>query len=302
MNRSTAKPSSATTIRPLAHLRDAVHRFGERMRRAARLRKGETEEGSVSGGRKDTLALALKWGLTLVVLLLPAVGLAAGLNVPRIVIEPQEQGQGISPVDVVLILTLLTFLPAILMTMTCFTRIVIVLFLLRQAMGIQHAPPNQVLIGLALFITVFVMKPVWTEMEERALNPYMNDEIGFNEALDEAAIPLKAFMLKLTDETDLGLFLKISATDTPRNRDELAMYQLVPAFVTSELKKAFQIGFLIYLPFLILDMLIASVLMSMGMMMLPPVIISLPFKLILFVLIDGWNLLIGSLLGGFGYS
>ncbi len=293
-----AHPSAS----PLARMRAWVRRYREAFGKARQARQGRKHGKDSSGTNRDSLALALKWGLTLVVLLLPAVSMAAGLNIPRIVIEPQEQGQGISPVDVVLILTLLTFLPAILMTMTCFTRIVIVLFLLRQAMGIQHAPPNQVLIGLALFITVFVMKPVWTEMEERALDPYMNDEIGFNEALDEASVPLKAFMLKLTDENDLGLFLKISSGKPPKNRDELAMYQLVPAFVTSELKKAFQIGFLIYLPFLILDMLIASVLMSMGMMMLPPVIISLPFKLILFVLIDGWNLLIGSLLGGFGYS
>jgi len=196
-------------------------------------------------------------------------------------------------------LTALTFLPAALLMMTSFTRIVIVLSLLRQAMGTIQTPPNQVIVGLSLFLTFFVMAPVFDRIYVEAYKPLSEERIKFQEALDRGAVPLKAFMLKQTREADLALFARISNTPPLKSPDEVPMKVLVPAYVISELKTAFQIGFVVFIPFLIIDMVVASVLMSMGMMMLSPVIISLPFKLMLFVLVDGWNLLIGSLVRSF---
>jgi flagellar biosynthetic protein FliP len=183
--------------------------------------------------------------------------------------------------------------------MTSFTRIVIVLSLLRQAMGTIQTPPNQVIVGLSLFLTFFVMAPVFDRIYVEAYKPLSEERIKFQEALDRGAVPLKAFMLKQTREADLALFARISNTPPLKSPDEVPMKVLVPAYVISELKTAFQIGFVVFIPFLIIDMVVASVLMSMGMMMLSPVIISLPFKLMLFVLVDGWNLLIGSLVRSF---
>ncbi|MCH9023232.1 MAG: flagellar type III secretion system pore protein FliP [Planctomycetes bacterium] len=190
--------------------------------------------------------------------------------------------------------------PAILILTTSFSRIVIVLSFLRQAMGTQQTPPTQVLIGLALFLTFFVMTPVIDEINDTAFQPYMNEEISQSEAFGIAQVPIKRFMLKQTREKDLALFVNISHEKSPPTTvDEIGLNVVIPAFVISELKTAFQIGFLIYIPFLILDMVVASILLSMGMMMLPPVLISLPFKLLLFVLVDGWHLVIGSLLSSF---
>jgi flagellar biosynthetic protein FliP len=198
-----------------------------------------------------------------------------------------------------LTLTALTFLPAVLLLMTGFTRIIIVLSLLRQALGTPTSPPNQVLIGLALFLTLFVMAPVLDRIHQEAWLPYSEDKIAFDEALKKGAEPLRGFMMRQTRETDLGLFVRLSGRETLEKPEEVPFTVLVPAYVTSELKTAFQIGFLVFIPFLIIDMVVASVLMSMGMMMVSPALIALPFKLMLFVLVDGWNILLGSLAQSF---
>jgi len=199
-----------------------------------------------------------------------------------------------------LMLTALTFLPAVMLLMTGFTRIIIVLSLLRQALGTPTSPPNQVLIGLALFLTLFVMAPVVERIHEDAWIPYSQDKMQIDEALAKGVQPLRGFMMRQTRETDLALFLKLSGKPEVKNPDDVPLTVLVPAYVTSELKTAFQIGFLVFIPFLIIDMVVASVLMSMGMMMVSPALIALPFKLMLFVLVDGWNLLLGSLAQSFG--
>ena len=202
------------------------------------------------------------------------------------------------PIQTLLFLTALSFLPALLLMMTGFTRIIIVLSLLRQAIGTPTAPPNQVLVGLALFLNLFVMAPTFDSIYKDAYQPFSQNKINATQAIERASAPLRQFMIKQTRENDLGLFMKLSDSDatTP---EQVPMKALIPAFVTSELKTAFQIGFLIFIPFLIIDMVVSSVLMSMGMMMLSPVMISLPFKIMLFVLADGWNLLIGSLVRSF---
>lgn len=198
-----------------------------------------------------------------------------------------------------ILITSLTFLPAVLLMMTAFTRIIIVLSLLRQALGTMQSPPNQVLIGLSLFLTFFVMAPVFDRINNEALQPYMANQIDVMQAMDRGAEPLKQFMLRQTRQEDLALFLKMSKSPAPVGPEAVSLTVLVPAYVISELKTAFQIGFVIFIPFLIIDMVVASVLMSMGMMMLSPVTISFPFKLMLFVLVDGWNLIIGSLVQSF---
>ncbi|MED5616835.1 flagellar type III secretion system pore protein FliP [Janthinobacterium sp. P210005] len=205
-------------------------------------------------------------------------------------------GQNYSlPVQTLILMTSLTFLPAALLMMTCFTRIIIVLSLLRQAIGTQSAPPNQVLVGLALFLTLFVMGPVFDKIYTDAYLPYQENKITMQQAMDKGVDPLKTFMLKQTRQADLALFAKMSRSPALQGPEDVPLRILVPAFVTSELKTAFQIGFAIFIPFLIIDMVVASVLMSMGMMMMSPATISLPFKLMLFVLVDGWQLLLGSL-------
>jgi len=198
-----------------------------------------------------------------------------------------------------LLLTALSLLPAAVLMMTSFTRIIIVLSLLRHALGTQSAPPNQVMIGLSLFLTLFVMGPTFDRVYSEAWQPLSENRITMMEALDKGAAPLKTFMLKQTRETDLALFARLGSAPKWNGPDDISLRILVPAFVTSELKTAFQIGFAIFIPFLIIDMVVASVLMSMGMMMVSPAIVALPFKLMLFVLVDGWNLLIGSLAQSF---
>ena len=202
-------------------------------------------------------------------------------------------------IQTLIALTALTFLPAILLLMTGFTRIIIVLSLLRQALGTPTAPPNQVLLGLALFLTVFVMAPILERIHQDAWVPYSQDKIQLEEALSKGVQPLRGFMLKQTRETDLALFLKLSGRDKVQSPEDVPLTVLVPAYVASELKTAFQIGFLVFIPFLIIDMVVSSILMSMGMMMLSPVLISLPFKLMLFVLVDGWSLVMGTLAASF---
>ena len=197
------------------------------------------------------------------------------------------------------ILTLMTLGPGIVLTMTSFTRIVIVFGLMRQALGTQQSPPNQVVVSLALFLTAFIMQPVWSEIKDRALIPYIEGQISQTVALDNTLKPVRAFLFKHTREKDLSLFIDASGDVKPQKKEDVKLYQLIPAYVLSELKTAFQIGFMIYVPFLVLDMVIASILMAMGMMMLPPILISLPFKLMLFVLVDGWNLLVGNLIRSF---
>ncbi|MDI6604124.1 MAG: flagellar type III secretion system pore protein FliP [Thermoanaerobacteraceae bacterium] len=200
--------------------------------------------------------------------------------------------------QIVLLLTVLSLAPSILIMMTSFTRIIIVLSFLRNALGLQQMPPNQVLIGLSLFLTLFIMAPIGTQINNNALQPYIAGRISIQQAYTNAKEPLKNFMLKQTRKNDLNLFIELSKSKV-NNVEELPMRIVIPSFIISELKTAFEIGFLIYIPFLIIDMVVASVLMSMGMFMLPPVLISLPFKLLLFILVDGWNLLVKSLIIGF---
>ncbi len=201
--------------------------------------------------------------------------------------------------EILALLTILSLAPAILVLMTSFTRIVVVFHFLRQGMGLQTSPPNQVLVGLALFMTFFVMKPVWTDVYENALDPYLNNKLDYKAAYYKAEKPIKKFMLANTRQKDLALFISSAKVSKPKNKDDVNILHLIPAFVISELKTAFIIGFMIYIPFIVIDMVVASVLLSMGMMMLPPIMISLPFKLMLFVLVDGWNLIIGSMIKSF---
>ncbi len=202
-------------------------------------------------------------------------------------------------IQIILLITVLALAPSFLIMMTSFTRIIIVLALLRQALGTQQMPPNQILVGIALFTTLFVMMPVAQNINKNALSPYLAHTINLTEGLKRAAVPLKKFMLRQTREKDIALFVRASKTKQPKNPSALSLDIIIPAFIISELKTGFEIGFIIYLPFLIIDLVVASILMSMGMLMLPPVMISLPFKLLLFVLADGWNLVIGSLLSSF---
>lgn len=203
------------------------------------------------------------------------------------------------PIQTLLFFTSLSFLPALLLMMTGFTRIVIVLSLMRQALGTASSPPNQVIIGLSLFLTMFVMGPTLDKVYKEAYEPFSASQISFNEALQRGQAPMRSFMLKQTRQSDLGLFTRLAKLEGQVTPETVPLRVLVPAFVTSELKSAFQIGFLIFIPFLVIDMIVASVLMSLGMMMLSPVMVALPFKLMLFVLADGWNLLLGSLAASF---
>jgi len=210
-----------------------------------------------------------------------------------------DQGKAATVVQLLILLTVLSLAPAILMMVTSFTRIVIVLSLVRSALGTQQMPSNQIVIGLALFLSFFIMAPVWQQVNEEALKPYYEDRITGEEAFALAATPVKDFMMKQTREKDLALFVKLSKEKRPEKPADVSLPVLIPAFVISELKTAFQIGFLIFLPFFIVDIVVASILLSMGMMMLPPIMISLPFKLLLFVLVDGWYLIIESLVRSF---
>ncbi|HEX5126637.1 MAG TPA: flagellar type III secretion system pore protein FliP [Rhodocyclaceae bacterium] len=242
-------------------------------------------------------ALPFSLGMLTVALLALAPRWASAQAIPAITSTPMAGG-GTSyslPVQTLLMLTALSFIPSILLMMTSFTRIMIVMSLLRQAMGTQSSPPNQVIVGLALFLTFFIMSPVIDRVYQDAWVPLSENKIQFDVALDRASVPVKAFMLKQMRDSDLSLFAKLGKVPKVDKAADLPLRVIVPAFVTSELKTGFQIGFIVFIPFLIIDMVVASVLMSMGMMMMSPVIVSLPFKIMLFVLVDGWSLVITSL-------
>ena len=233
--------------------------------------------------------------------LAPLMVAAAPTGLPAVTVEElADGGQSYSlSLQVLALMTALTLLPAALLMMTSFTRIIVVLAILRQALGTQQTPSNQILIGLALFLTIFIMSPVFQKVYSDALTPYLNEEIEAVEALEQARAPFREFMLRQTRENDIAMFGQIAGHDEFESPEAVPFTILMPAFVTSELKTAFQIGFLIFIPFLIIDLVVASVLMSMGMMMLSPMIVSLPFKLMLFVLVDGWALLMGTLASSF---
>lgn len=249
----------------------------------------------IRGKRIHWLMIAISLGF----MALPAFAQQSGF--PAFTSTPNTNGSTTYTLGLqtLLLLTSLTFLPAVVLMMSSFTRIIIVLSLLRLALGTQSSPPNQVLLGLALFLTFFIMAPVIDKVYTEAYVPFSEDKITIFEAADKASVPLKSFMLNHTRETDLALFVQISGHEEIESQDKVPLKILVPAYITSELKTAFQIGFVIFIPFLIIDLVVASVLMAMGMMMLSPMIISLPFKLMLFVLVDGWHLIIGSLTQSF---
>ncbi len=273
-------------------------------------RRGDIRNNPMKGeGKRLRAALFL---LPVLLLLLAAVSggdqaaqAASSITMPKIQIGVDQGGDGKDTalvLEIFLLFTLLSLAPAILIMMTAFTRIVIVLAVLRQAMGTQQMPPSQVVIGLSLFLTFFVMQPVLDQANREALQPYLAEEISLTEAVEISAVPLRRFMAAQTREKDLALFVSLARMKRPAGIDDIPFHVLIPAFVISELKTAFEIGFLLYVPFLIVDMVVASVLLSMGMMMLPPIMVSLPFKMMLFVLADGWRLIIGSLMKSFtGY-
>ncbi|GFM49466.1 flagellar type III secretion system pore protein FliP [Pseudomonas capsici] len=240
--------------------------------------------------------------LLLLVMAAPVVFAADPLSIPAITLSNNPQGQQEYSVSlqILLIMTALSFIPAFVMLMTSFTRIIIVFSILRQALGLQQTPSNQILTGMALFLTMFIMAPVFDRVNQDALQPYLAEKLSAQDAVAKAQVPIKDFMLAQTRTSDLDLFMRLSKRTDIQTPDAAPLTILVPAFVISELKTAFQIGFMIFIPFLIIDLVVASVLMAMGMMMLSPLIISLPFKIMLFVLVDGWALIVGTLAGSFG--
>jgi flagellar biosynthetic protein FliP len=248
--------------------------------------------------------LALRIGLLVLLSLLAPLAFAASdpMSISAITLTNNAAGQQEYSVNlqILLIMTALSFIPAFVMLMTSFTRIIIVFSILRQALGLQQTPSNQILTGMAMFLTLFIMAPVFDQINKDAVQPYLNEQMPVPQAIANAEVPLKKFMLAQTRASDLELFVRLSRRTDIATPEQAPMTILVPAFVTSELKTAFQIGFMIFIPFLIIDMVVASILMSMGMMMLSPLIISLPFKIMLFVLIDGWALVIGTLASSFG--
>lgn len=252
-----------------------------------------------------TLKYAVAAAFTAAVLLIGTLPVFAAdpLTLPNISLNvsgsADSPGKTAGVIQLLFILTVLTLAPSILLMMTSFTRIVIVMGLLRQAMGTTAMPPNQVIIGLSLFLTMFIMSPVWQKVNNDALKPYYSEQISGEQAFTLAMVPVKDFMMKQTREKDLALFVKISKEKRPEKPADISMSVLIPSFIISELKTAFQIGFMVFLPFFVIDMVVSSILLSMGMMMLPPMMVSLPFKLLLFVLVDGWYLIIGSLVQSF---
>ncbi len=258
--------------------------------------------GNRSPGRKNLLPAGL--ACLAFLLLLPCLGYAQtkGMPLPSITLgigEAKSPGDVSVLLQILFLLTILSLAPAILIMMTSFTRIIIVLSFLRHALGIHQMPPNQIIIGLALFITFFIMTPVWQAVEQNALTPYMEKKVSQEKALEEAVKPVREFMFKYTREKDLALFVSLSKSPKPRDPADVPTAVLIPAFMISELKTAFQMGFVLFLPFLVIDMVVSSILLSMGMMMLPPVMISLPFKVLLFVMVDGWHLIVGSMVKSF---
>ncbi len=246
--------------------------------------------------RRFTIGLSSILALGSGLILNPKIVGAAGLTLDLGNTSTQQTGTSL---QILLLMTVLSLAPAILMLMTAFTRIIIVLSFVRNALGTQQLPPNQVLVGLALFLTFFVMAPTWNQINTNAVQPYLKNQINQTEALSKAEEPLRTFMFKQTREKDLELFVGLSKMAQPKTYRDVPTYVLIPAFVISELKTAFQMGFAIFIPFIVIDMIVSSTLMSIGMMMLPPMMISLPFKLLLFVLVDGWHLVVQSLVTSF---
>jgi len=274
---------------------------------------GKRESGRVLR-RENRLATSVRFGgwltirvvLALLLMLLiatpavaapPSPGLPGNINI-NLEGTPGRQTYSI-PVQILLFLTLLTFLPAIILSITSFTRIVIVFHFLRQALGTSETPSNQIILGLTLFLTLFIMSPILEQINTEALQPMMAGTVTQTQALDAAVKPLRSFMMKYTREKDLALFMNIAKKPRPRNADDIPTSVMIPAFMISELKTAFQIGFVLFLPFLVIDMIVATVLLSMGMMQLPPIMVSMPFKILLFIMVDGWNLIVGSLVRSF---
>jgi flagellar biosynthetic protein FliP len=248
-----------------------------------------------------------KYLLVVAMVLVVSAGLSAQsqttpLPLPKVTlgVEQSSKPQDVAvTLQILFLMTILSLAPAILIMTTAFTRIIVVLHFLKQALGTQQMPPSQVLVGLALFLTFFVMAPTWKEVNDKALQPYLKNEISVDTAYNRAVEPLRDFMFRQTREEDIALFVKIANLEKPKNHNDVPTHILIPAFAISELRIGFQIGFLIFIPFLMIDMIVSSILMSMGMMMLPPIMISLPFKILLFILIDGWFLLISSLMQSF---
>lgn len=247
----------------------------------------------------------LKHGLTILLLsIVSSLAIAEdkfGIPAVTMVTEPDGSGRYSVTIQILAIMSMLTILPTLIIMMTSFTRIIVVFAILRQALGLQQTPSNQILLGLAMFLSMFIMMPVFKVMNETAIQPYINEEIMPLEALEKASIPLREFMLAQIREDDLTLFVRLSGEKDIAGPTETPLHILIPAFVTSELKTAFQMGFMLFIPFLIIDLVVASVLMAMGMMMLSPIIISLPFKIMLFVLVDGWAMVIGTLAASYGF-
>ena len=248
---------------------------------------------------KISICLAIMLGMVIIYtpysLAQPELPIDIGINIQG----TGPSGESLNGFEILFILTILTLAPSILIMLTSFTRLIIVLSFTRNALGTQQMPPNQVLIGLAIFLTFFVMAPIGSQINENAIQPYLSGQMAQEQAIDEAMKPVRTFMFKQTREKDLALFVNLSTMESPETLDDIPNNVLIPSFIISELKTAFQIGFLIYIPFIVVDMVVASTLMSMGMMMLPPVMISLPFKILLFVMVDGWNLVIKTLVTGF---
>ncbi len=258
---------------------------------------GKTAAAAARGALPKILA-----GLALA--LVPSLALAAqDIVLPEMTLTlagGQTEPEKVSVLlEILFVLTVLSLAPAIMLSVTSFTRIIIVFHFIRQALGTQQLPPNQVLASLAIFMTFVIMAPVGTAINEQALQPYLDERIDFNEALDRAQVPLRSFLFKHTREKDLSVFYTITGMDRPETKEDVPTMMLVAGYIISELKTGFTIGFLIYIPFLVLDMVVASILLAMGMMMLPPVMVSLPFKVLLFVMVDGWSLLVGSLVNSF---
>lgn len=257
---------------------------------------------AVLGRKPQMITKLMKLFFGACLFFIPTLGLAqtqSGVNLPGLSVNFGQGVDLVNTIEVLILFTVLTMAPAVLILCTCFTRIIVVLSFMRQALGTMSMPPNQLLIGFALFLSVFVMQPTGMDIYNNAITPYMNKEIETTVALDRMEKSLRGFMNKHVRKADIALFYDVTGEQAPQTIDDVPIHFLIPAFIISELKTAFQIGFLLYIPFLILDMVVASVLMAMGMMMLPPVIVSLPFKLLLFVLVDGWQLVTGSILRSF---
>lgn len=244
----------------------------------------------------------VRWGIGILIALSLAPDQVAAQALPKIslqVEEVQNGGDAAVSLQIIFLLTILSLAPSILIMMTSFTRIVVVLSFLRTAIGTQQMPPNQLIIGLALFLTFFVMAPVWERVNNDAIQPLIEDEISYKVALDRGMAPMREFMLKQTRQKDMALFVRMAKISQPRTRQDIPNSVLIPSFIISELRTAFQIGFLLFIPFLVIDLVVSSILLSMGMMMLPPIMVSMPFKILLFVLVDGWNLIVQSLVASF---